>query len=272
MIHLEYIGTNYVGWQKQKDGFAIQEILEDCLQRLAGEKVEVIGSGRTDAGVHALDQVAHFNLSLKNYKGDTIKQALNYHLREWCRRRSLFLKNLMVKPQNRYLTHLYMAAEQDITIKSCIQVSDNFHARFSSHQKHYRYIIHNAPWPSALWQNRAWHIWETLDLDTMQQAANTLLGLHDFSSFRDSQCQASSPLKTLQKFHIYTEKDQLVIMETTAKSFLHHMVRNIVGTLVEVGKHRLDVKTFQAIRDARDRKKAGRNAPAHGLYLLRVDY
>jgi tRNA pseudouridine38-40 synthase len=264
-IIIEYDGTNYAGWQRQKNKVTIQEVIEECIFKLSGEVTEVFVSGRTDSGVHALNQVAHFEL-VKEYEENTIVGALNFYLigrnaelvREWQKKNNDFF----MKPFLR----------QDIVIKDCSIVDDDFHARFSSKMRHYKYIILNRKEASALWQNRAWHIRKKLNIEKMQEAGNILLGNHDFSSFRDSQCQAKSPIKTLSNCSISGIDDDLIVFEFSAKSFLHHMIRNIVGTLRDVGSGRISVEEFRNIFEAIDRKKAGEMADACGLYLVKIDY
>ena len=261
---IEYDGTNYSGWQKQDGRLTIQETLEDCVFNLTKEKVEVIASGRTDAGVHAINQVIHFDLN-KEYKTDTIIQGLNFYLGD--KNRNLI--KLWQKNSNDIFLKPFL--QQDIAVKSCEIVNEDFHARFSSKMRHYRYVILNRQKPSALWQNKVWHIRKELDIEQMQLASAILLGKHDFSSFRDSQCQALSPVKTMSAIKIY-KQDEFVNFEFSAKSFLHHMIRNIVGTLRDVGTGKTAIKSFEDILNSKDRQMAGEMAPACGLYLLGVDY
>ncbi|MDR1425457.1 MAG: tRNA pseudouridine(38-40) synthase TruA [Rickettsiales bacterium] len=270
-LRIEYDGTNYSGWQKQGHGLSIQEILEECLFKLSGEKNEVVGSGRTDAGVHALAQVAHFDLNGKQFPETTIVQALNYYLCEFSRVRAKRIKNLIIGELGNFYRKYAPLLKQDIIVKDCKLVENDFHARFSSKMRYYRYLLLNTKQPSILWSNRAWHVKEPLDLAPMQIACSMLVGQHDFSSFRDSQCQALSPVKTINSCEIHRNGD-IISLEIAAKSFLHHMVRNIVGTLKDVGSHRTDPDRFKSILESQNRKKAGVNAPAHGLYFVRVDY
>lgn len=261
---IEYDGTNYAGWQKQEDRITIQETLEDCVFNLTKERVEVFASGRTDAGVHAINQVIHFDLE-KLYKTDVIVEGLNFYLGEKNRK---LIKSWQKNNNNIFLKPF---SQQDIAVKNCELVDMEFHSRFSSKMRHYRYVILNRQRPTALWQNKVWHIKKELNIKTMQEASKILLGNHDFSSFRDSQCQALSPVKTMSAIKIY-KQDEFVNFEFSAKSFLHHMIRNIVGTLRDVGIDRTSIDEFKNILNSKDRKMAGEMAPACGLYLLGVDY
>ncbi|MDR3078714.1 MAG: tRNA pseudouridine(38-40) synthase TruA [Rickettsiales bacterium] len=268
---IEYDGSNYSGWQRQGHGLSIQEAIEESILKFSGERVELVGSGRTDAGVHALGQVAHFDLVRGQFSTPTIVQALNYYLCEFSRARSGRMGSLIRREFGDFYRRYGSLSGQDIVIKSCEEVDDGFHARFSSRMRYYKYILVNTKSASALWYARAWHVREPLDLGPMQTACQLLLGSHDFSSFRDSQCQAPSPVKTLRSCTVHRNGD-LISIEMAAKSFLHHMVRNIVGTLKDVGSHRTSIEEFRAIIESKDRRRAGVNAPAQGLYFIGVDY
>lgn len=263
-LNIEYDGTNYSGWQKQNGRLSIQETIEDCIFCLSKEKVDVFASGRTDAGVHAINQYLHFDLN-KLYKTDTIIEGLNFYL---CEKNRILIKEWQKNNNNFFLKPFL---QQDIAVKDCELVDNDFHARFSTKMRHYRYIILNKQRPSALWQNKAWHIRKELDIDKMQTASDLLIGKHDFSSFRDSQCQANSPIKTMSNIKIY-KKDEFIYFDFSAKSFLHHMIRNIVGTLKDVGNHKINVNEFKNILESKDRKNAGEMASPCGLYLLNIDY
>ena len=241
-IEIEYDGTKYVGWQKQQGQKSIQQILESALLKAFDEEIEVVASGRTDAGVHALNQVAHFDLN-KNLGDFQMMMALN--------------KNI---------SHL-----EDITIVSASIVADDFHSRFDAKMRYYQYKILNRQAPSALEKNRIWHIPQSLDLEKMKEAASYLIGKHDFSSFRDKECQSQSPIKTISTITI-TKNDEIITLEFVAKSFLHHMVRNITGTLVWVGKNKIEPDGIKQILQAKNRNMSGPNAPAHGLYLTKIEY
>ena len=263
-LTIEYDGSNYAGWQKQEGRRTIQETIEQSIYKIAGENVELFVSGRTDAGVHAINQVAHFDLQ-KEFKVDTIIEGLNFYLGESNR--------LLIKQWRRANKDIYLNPflPQDITIKNCEIVDENFHARFSSKMRYYKYLILNRQRPSALWQNKAWHIKKELNIDKMSDACKILIGKYDFSSFRDSQCQAKSPIKTINFCDIKRD-DEIITFNINAKSFLHHMIRNIVGTLRDVGIGRITVEEFKEILNAKDRKKAGEMAKACGLYLVKIDY
>ncbi len=242
-ITIEYDGTGYVGWQKQPDQLdkSIEEILEKAIAQLTNESVKIIGSGRTDAGVHAVAQVADFMIEKE------------------------FDPFRMIAGLNNYLV------SSNITILNCEIVVDNFSSRFDAKTRHYRYVIVNRRAPLALQKNRAWHVPLPLDVVAMQLAANYLVGDFDFSAFRDAECQSKSPKKTVKKIMVEKRGEEIII-EISAKSFLHHMVRNIVGTLMWVGSGRIAVDDVLVILESRDRRNSGPNAPACGLYFLGVDY
>ncbi len=242
-LKIEYDGGAYCGFQRQPDieQKTVEEVLEIALLKLTQEQVKITPSGRTDAGVHALCQVVHFDLN-KNFALEKIVSGLNNYLRE-----------------------------EDIVALECELVDENFHARFHAKMRHYRYIIVNRPAPLTLNRNRAWHVAKKLDLAAMKSAAEFLIGEHDFSSFRDAECQASSAIRTLNKIEI-RENGEEILIEVSARSFLHHMVRNIVGTLVWIGIGKLNVESMKEILEAKDRTKSGPNAPAHGLYFWKVEY
>jgi tRNA pseudouridine38-40 synthase len=240
-LTLEYDGRGFVGWQRQDNGPSIQQALETAIERFSGESVAVTGAGRTDAGVHALGQVAHFDLAAAR-DADEVFGALNHHL----------------KP----------AA---IAVLSAEAVGGDFHARFSATDRRYRYRIVNRHAPLTLDAGRAWWVPTMLDAEAMDAAAQGLVGRHDFTSFRATQCQAKSPLKTLDMLTVTRHGDDIEIM-AGARSFLHHQVRNMVGSLVLVGEGKWTGDDLAAALAARDRKAAGPNAPADGLYLIEVSY
>lgn len=238
---IEYDGSEFVGWQRQKSGLSVQEVLENALSTALRSPITIFGSGRTDTGVHAIGQVAHFEW----------EEELNlFKLRE-----SL---NALVRP------HL-------ISIHQVEKTSDDFHARFSAKQRSYIYQILNTPYPPALLKNKAWWVYTPLDVDLMQEAANLLIGKHDFSTFRASECQAKSPIKTIDEITFVKEGD-LIKMQIKAKSFLHHQVRNIIGTLVLVGQKKWSIDDFKNALEKKDRKAGGPTAPADGLYFISVKY
>jgi tRNA pseudouridine38-40 synthase len=240
-LTLEYDGRPFVGWQRQDNGPSVQQAVEDAIRRLTGAAVTVIGAGRTDAGVHALAQVAHVDLP-RPFEPATIRDAVNFHL----------------KP----------AA---ISVLAASPVADDFHARFSACRRRYRYLIVNRPAPLAIDAGRAWWIRAALDLTGMAAAAHLLVGRHDFSSFRSSLCQAASATKTLDSLTVEVDGD-VIRIEAAARSFLHHQVRIIVGSLKRVGDGGWPVERVAAALAARNRGAAGPTAPAHGLYLVGVDY
>ena len=240
-LTIEYDGSGFVGWQRQTNGLSVQEVLEDAIERFCGERVTTHVAGRTDAGVHALGQVAHFDIA-KDSTSDTVRDALNFH----------------VKP------HAIAVLKAEI-------VGEEFHARFSARRRIYRYRIVNRRASLALERGRAWHVQAPLDLAAMQTGAAHLLGRHDFSSFRAAECQAKSPLKTLDVLDISRE-GEAIIVDARARSFLHHQVRNMVGTLKLVGEGKWMPDDVRRVLDARDRREAGPTAPPEGLYLVEIVY
>ncbi len=240
-LTLEYDGAGFVGWQRQDNGPSLQAALEAAVLGFCGETVTVQGAGRTDAGVHALGQVAHVDLT-KPAGADTLRDALNFHL----------------KP----------AA---VAVLAAEVVDDDFHARFSAVERAYRYRIVNRRARLALDRGRAWFVPQPLDAAAMHDAASALIGNHDFPSFRASECQAKSPVKTLDALEVSRDGQELRI-EARARSFLHHQVRNMVGTLKLVGEGKWTRADVARALAARDRGAAGPMAPADGLYLVSVGY
>ena len=247
-ITIEYDGTSLAGWQAQKEQYSVQEAIETAIFKSSGERVQVVGSGRTDAGVHALGQVAHFDLA-KDWDEFRIKEAVNFHLRD----------------------DEKLPVPRQVAILAAEKASDDFHARFSATSRHYVYRIINRREHLALDQNRAWGVPEKLDLDAMQKAAKLLFGLHDFSSFRSSECQSKSPVKTLDEIR-YEASGEYILVHVNARSFLHHMVRNLVGTLRLIGNGKWTEADLLKALEAKDRRAGGETAPAQGLYLTRVEY
>ncbi|MGE4278993.1 MAG: tRNA pseudouridine(38-40) synthase TruA [Magnetospirillum sp.] len=238
---VEYHGTPYVGWQRQDNGPSVQGELEKAIFKLAGEQVTVTAAGRTDAGVHATGQVVHFDLA-KDFSADRVQGGLNFHL----------------KPH-------------PIAIRAAEAVSDDFHARFSAQGRSYLYRIINRRAPLAIDANRAWWVAVKLDADAMHEAAQLLLGRHDFTSFRAAACQAQSPDKSLDVLDV-TRVDEEIRIVAKARSFLHHQVRNMVGTLKLVGEGKWAPERVKQALEAHDRSAAGPTAPPDGLYFTGVKY
>ncbi len=240
-LTLEFDGGPFVGWQRQDNGPSIQGALEDAIHKTAGERVTVYGAGRTDSGVHALGMVAHFDLE-KTFAPDKIRDALNHHL----------------KPA-------------PIAVLEAHSVSDDFHARFSARARHYLYRIICRRAPLVLERGHAWQITRALDAAAMQAAAQVLVGLHDFTTFRAAECQAKSPIKTLDLLEVQKFGDEIQI-RASARSFLHHQVRSMVGSLKHVGEGRWNPADMANALAACDRMACGTVAPPDGLYFSSVDY
>jgi len=242
-ITIEYDGTNLCGWQKQKVGPSVQGHLEKAIRMFYPELESVVGSGRTDAGVHALKQVAHVNID-NGMSAFKLRDAINGVLKH---------------------------VSKQIVVTEVEEVSNDFHARYSATYRGYLYRIKNRRAPLTVDKNRCWWVVEKLDVEKMREAANLLLGLHDFTSFRSIKCEAKSPIKILDKLDILEVGDEIHLV-VEARSFLHHQVRNFAGTLKMVGEGKIAPEEIKNILDAKDRRKAGMTAPAEGLYLTRVDY
>ncbi len=249
-LTIEYKGTDYSGWQRQDDVPTIQQAVEKAIASFSQQDVKIHAAGRTDAGVHAKGQVAHVDLDKfsRDMEPYEVAKAINAFLRP-----------------------------QPITIVKVEEVADDFEARFGAKNKLYQYRLLNRPGYAAVEQGLVWHVRRPLDADAMHDAAQILLGHHDFSTFRDSQCQAKSPEKTLDRLdvtaHDYDDHGgQEIIFEVEARSFIHHQVRNMVGTLALVGEGKWSKDDLKSALEARDRTKGGQTAPSDGLYLVRVDY
>lgn len=240
---IEYFGANYRGWQSQAGGQTVQDAIETMIGRLGEGPVRIICAGRTDAGVHALGQVAHVDLA-KPWRTDTLRDALNAHLTQ---------------------------AGEAIAIVAAEAVPDTFDARLSAIRRHYRYRILNRRAPSALDRQRVWHVARPLDAEAMHEAAQGILGKHDFTTFRASSCQANSPVRTLERLDVIRAGDEIHVL-ASARSFLHHQVRSMVGSLARVGHGVWPVAAMRAALDAQDRARCGPVAPPDGLYFLAVDY
>jgi tRNA pseudouridine38-40 synthase len=238
---IEYDGGPYVGWQAQDNGVSVQGVLTDAVAAFAGERVTVAGAGRTDTGVHAFGQVAHVDLR-KDWDDDTVRDAMNFHLRP-----------------------------QPIAVLHASHAADDFDARFSATKRHYLYRIVNRRADLTLDLGRAWRVPRPLDHEAMAVAAGLLIGKHDFTTFRSTECQARSPIKTLDRLDIARIGDEIRVT-AQARSFLQHQVRSMVGSLVHVGEGKWSTADLGAALAARDRAACGQVAPPHGLYLVRVDY
>ena len=237
---IEYDGTAYHGWQRQTTDASIQDEIEKALAVMTRQSITLAGSGRTDAGVHALGQTASFRCDT-TLTADIFQKGLNSLLPE------------------------------DIVIKSCTQVDNEFHARFNAKTKTYRYRIRNTPIPSALCRRYAWHIRKPLDIAAMQKAGKCLIGTHDFKAFQGQGSHVETTIRSLFAFDICSEA-HMVFCDITGDGFLRFMVRNIVGTLVDVGIGKITTEEFKQILLSKDRSLAGATAPAHGLFLVKVEY
>ena len=240
-LTLEYDGRAFQGWQRQKDACSVQEALETAVHAFSGEAMTVHGAGRTDAGVHALGQVAHIDLD-KVMTLESLQSAINHHLRP-----------------------------HPIAVLRATPVADDFHARFSAVARHYLYRIVNRRAPLILETGRAWHLPNLIEAEVMHEAAQRLIGKHDFTSFRSAACQSKTPVKTMDRITVQRVGDEIRV-SLTARSFLHHQVRNIVGTLKMIGDNKWPVDRIEDVLDAKSRAAAGPTAPADGLYLTAVDY
>ena len=240
-LTIEYDGTPYVGWQAQDNGPSVQSVLAEAVAAFAGERVTVAGAGRTDAGVHALGQVAHVDLA-KDWDTDTVRDAINFHLRP-----------------------------QPVAVLAAERTAPDFDARFSAKKRHYVYRIVNRRADLTLDLNRAWRVPRPLDAAAMHDAAQLLIGRHDFTTFRSSECQAKSPVKTLDQLDVAREGEELRVA-ASARSFLHHQVRSMVGSLVHVGDGKWSAADLKAALAARNRTRCGQVAPPYGLYLVWVQY
>ena len=240
-LQLEYDGTGFMGWQRQKHGIAIQQVVEEAAAWLCGGEIPAsIVAGRTDAGVHALAQVVQ--LELPAFSADRLRGALNFHLRA-----------------------------HPIVVVQAAPAPAGWNARFSAVSRSYRYIISNRPAPAALEAKRVWHVKNKLDAAAMSRAAQSLLGHHDFSSFRAAACQAKSPMRTLDALEV-ARQDEHIVITAKARSFLHHQVRNMVGSLKLVGEGRWPESEIARVLEAKSRAAAGPTAPPEGLYFTEITY
>ena len=242
-LDIEYDGGPYAGWQRQADQPSVQAAIEQAVEKFSGETISLRGAGRTDAGVHATGQVAHVDLG-RDWRPDTVRDALNAHLSQ---------------------------AGERVAIIAVSAVPDDFDARFSALARHYLYRISNRRAPPALEKGKVWWVPKPLDAAAMHEAAQGLLGRHDFTTFRSTQCQANSPLRTLDRLDVIRDGD-LIEVRASARSFLHNQVRSMVGSLKRVGEGAWSAADLKAALDARDRAACGQVAPPDGLFLTKVDY
>ena len=240
-LTVEYDGTPFSGWQRQAGVLSVQQVVEDAIFKTTGETVTIQAAGRTDAGVHAYAQVVSFDLG-RDWHAFRIREALNFH----------------TKPH-------------PVSIVDAAAVTDGFEARFSAIGRHYEYRILNRRPRPAIEQFRVWHCPKPLDVEPMHAAAQLVLGKHDFTTFRAAECQAKSPVKTLDRLDV-TREGEIVVVRASARSFLHSQVRSMVGSLKLVGEGKWTPQQFRAALDARDRARCGPLAPPDGLYLMKVDY
>jgi tRNA pseudouridine38-40 synthase len=239
-VGIEYDGSAYAGWQAQRDAPSIQQLTEAALSSVANEAVSLVCAGRTDAGVHAREQVAHFESSA-------------------------------VRPLRGWVLGANSNLPRDISIAWALPVPAHFHARYSAEARTYRYFIYNRSVRSALMEKRAAHVHRPLDHERMRAAAAAFVGEHDFSAFRSSECQAKSTVRRLMRLTVERHGDSLAV-EVTANAFLHHMVRNLVGVLIEIGRGDQPADWARQVLESRDRTRGGVTAPAEGLYFWSVDY
>jgi tRNA pseudouridine38-40 synthase len=240
-IVVEFDGRPFMGWQRQPHGPSVQAVIEDAAQTICQEQITVHAAGRTDAGVHGLGMVAHL---------DVARDISPFRLMEGL--------NACVRPN-------------PVAILSCEPVADDFHARFSCLARHYEYRVVNRRSPLTLDVGKAWRIVTALDAEAMHAAAQALVGLHDFTTFRSVHCQSASPVKTLDRLDVARSSDRISIF-ASARSFLHHQVRSMVGCLAMVGEGKWSVDDLKIALDARDRRALGFNAPPDGLYFVKADY
>ena len=238
---IEYDGNNFVGWQRQENGISIQSSIEKAIKKLSNEDITLIGAGRTDSGVHAKGQVAHFE-STNEFPINRIRDGINQHLRP-----------------------------QPIAVLNVEKVVNDFHARFSARQRIYQYSIINRRPPLTFQRQLTWVIYKKLDIEKIKETALFFEGKHDLNAFRSIDCQSSTSIKTID-YCAVTNNQESIVIEVAAKSFLHSQVRIMVGTLVNVGEGKIQLSDIKKIIEMKDRDKAGVTAPAHGLYLKKIIY
>lgn len=240
-LTIEYDGTCYHGWQSQENAATVQDVVTSAVRKLTGEEVSLTGSSRTDTGVHAYGQVANFRTESRI-------------------------------PPEKFAFALNSMLPEDISIRRSEEVDPEFHARFSARGKKYRYLIHNTSHRSALLRHRAWHVVYPLDIGNMTEASRYFLGTHDFKAFMATGSSAKTTVRTIHEISVIRLPDNQIAIEIAGDGFLYNMVRIIAGTLAYVGYGKIDPKDVPAIIDEGDRRKAGKTAPAHGLYLVEVYY
>ena len=241
-LTIEYDGTPYCGWQRQADQPSVQEAIETAILKFSGEAASLFGAGRTDTGVHATGQVAHLDLS-RDWPADVIRDALNAHLRD-----------------------------EAVSILDVETAPDDFDARFSARKRHYLYRIFNRRPPPALLTRQVWWVSKPLGTAAMHEAAQRLVGTHDFDTFRSAHCQAKNPIRTLEILDVKKAADDEIHIHAMAQSFLHNQIRSFAGTLKLVGEGRWKADDVTAALEARDRKRCGPVAPPDGLYLAKIEY
>ena len=240
-IKIEYEGTSFVGWQFQKNGQSVQEVLQKAIFNFSKENVTVTGAGRTDSGVHALAQVAHFDLKKKIQKKNLLP-AINQNI-----------------------------SNKSVTVLKINKVNKNFHARHEAKKRTYEYLIVNRQSPLTLQKNKAWHIRKKLDIKAMKKGSKLLLGTHDFSTYRAASCGAKSPVRTMEKILIKKNKDK-IFLQFTSRSFLQQQVRSMVGCIKYLGEGKWNIEAFQKVFESKKRSKCAPPAPACGLYLKNISY
>ncbi len=241
-ICIEYVGTNFIGWQIQKKGNSVQEFVQSVISKIVKKEVSLVGSGRTDAGVHAWGQSAHFECEKKIINSDKFIKSLNFFLNK-----------------------------KQISITTLKKRNSNFNARYSAKERIYEYVIINRLAPPSIERNRAWHIRKKLDLEMIKKGTKKLSGTYDFSTFRASNCYSKSPIRTLKKIKVKRLNEKITI-QFKSKSFLRNQVRSMVGCLKYLGEKKWSLKKFESVFKSKKRKLCAPPAPAHGLYLLKVNY
>ncbi len=241
-ICIEYVGTNFIGWQIQKKGNSVQKFVQSVISKIVKKEVSLVGSGRTDAGVHAWGQSAHFECEKKIINSDKFIKSLNFFLNK-----------------------------KQISITTLKKRNSNFNARYSAKERIYEYVIINRLAPPSIERNRAWHIRKKLDLEMIKKGTKKLSGTYDFSTFRASNCYSKSPIRTLKKIKVKRLNEKITI-QFKSKSFLRNQVRSMVGCLKYLGEKKWSLKKFESVFKSKKRKLCAPPAPAHGLYLLKVNY